>query len=98
MSCPKSLILKLYLDMASGLEVGLSAIIGRVSREVMNKISILAKAQRPHYLFHYVKIAKNIIFKTTKWPWLWFLAQNDDKQLPVLDRLLSGVLLPARTN
>lgn len=64
MSCPKSLMLKLYVDMASGLEVGLSAIIGHVSREVMNKISIPAKAQRPHYLFHYVKIARHIIFQT----------------------------------
>lgn len=64
MSFPKSLMLKLHLNMmTSGLEVGLSAIIGHVSREIMNKISIPAKAQRPHYLFHYVKIARNIIFK-----------------------------------
>ena len=64
MSFPKSLMLKLHLDMmVSGLEMGLSAIIGHVSREIMNKISIPAKAQRPHYLFHYVKIARNIIFK-----------------------------------
>lgn len=65
--------------MASGLEVGLSAMISHVSREIMNKISIPAKSQRPHYPFHYVKIARNIIFKAENRPWLWFLAQNDDK-------------------